>query len=309
MSGPRETVLVTTGNGMFGRALTARLAGRDDVEVVAMVRDASRFTAPASNVRSVTADMDRPDTLAAALHGVTRVFHATPMDEHITERGVAVIDAAVAEDARSRAAGGPGIRQFVYLSGAVDHAGDHLSTMHQRAIDHLAASGLAYEFSSPNSVLETSLLPYAQAIAAGELMGMSGDGRIGFVAVDDVARATAAILTGEPDTGHNHLLTGPAAVTMAEVAAAMSEALGRPVAYDDMTEDDFAAMLLSYGVAPDRQSLETTVLCHLRAWREGRAEVVTDEVERLTGTPAMTVREWAAAHRDAFSGPVAGADG
>lgn len=55
-------LLVTTGNGMFGRALIEQLVDRDDVEIRAMVRDRSKFTLSAANLEVVEGDMDNPAT-------------------------------------------------------------------------------------------------------------------------------------------------------------------------------------------------------------------------------------------------------
>ena len=72
------------------------LAGRDDVEVNAMVRNLDAFTTPAGNITAIKGDMDDPATLAAAVDGVTDVFLVSPMDERIATREINVIDAVVA---------------------------------------------------------------------------------------------------------------------------------------------------------------------------------------------------------------------
>ena len=69
-----KKLMVTTGNGMFGRALVDSLAGRADVEVNAMVRNLDAFDVHADNVTAVRGDMDDPASLAAAVDGVTDVF-------------------------------------------------------------------------------------------------------------------------------------------------------------------------------------------------------------------------------------------
>ena len=290
MATPR-TILITTAHGMFGSAIVRELAGRPDVVVRAMVRSRRPDDVDTGNVTYVEADLDDPESLPPVCDGITDAFLATPMDGRIAAREIALID-AVREAS-------PGAR-ILSVSGAVDHQGDALSEQHQRALDHLKASGLRWSIISPNSVMETSLLPYAGTIEDDAIFGMSGDGRIGLVALADVARVGADMLCRDDVDGQNFVCTGPAAVTMAEVCAAFSDVLGRTVRFYDLPEKELAALLMQHGGFADEQTLETEVLCHLRAWARGGANVVTDTVQQVTGNAPQDVRSWIATHRDAF---------
>jgi NAD(P)H dehydrogenase (quinone) len=287
---PHPVVLITTANGMFGGALVRELAGDARIQVRAMVRDRSKFTAHAPNVEAVTGDLDIPDSLVEPLTGVTHVFLTSPMDAHIAARETAVTAAA----ART------GTAHVLKLHGAVDHAGDPLARQHEQSIAALRSSGLPWTLISPSSVLETSLLPYAQLIAWNALVGISGTGRVGFVALTDVARVAAEVIRSAGYVGQNLLITGPAAVTLKQVADDLGAVIGRTVHYYDLPEEDFAQMLLTEGGYPSRDVLETTVLCHMRAWRDGRAELVADTVQTVTGQTPQSVRDWIAHHRDPF---------
>lgn len=153
---------------------------------------------------------------------------------------------------------------------------------------------------SPNSVMETSLLSQADSIKqTGKLWGSAGDGKVGLIAADDAAAAGVALLAGEPEEGRNYEVTGPAALTMADMAAAIG-ALGKPVGYEDMPEDAFRDMLVQYaGMTPEQA--EVGVLAHYRAWKRGDANLVTDTVEELTGRKPMALERWVAANVDAFT--------
>ena len=285
-----KRLLVTTGTGMFGQALIRQLLNHQEVQLRVMVRDSTRFTLTGSNIELVIADMDQPETLQAPTQGVTHVFLTSPMDERITARETAVIDAC-------KANGNPHV---INIYGAVKHEGDHLDQMHGVAIEHLKQSGLPWTMVSPSSVMETSFLPLAQMIPEGEVHWMSGDGKVGFVALDDVARVLTAVVHGQGHAGKNYECTGPYAESMPEVVEHLAAVLGKPIRYCDHDEQDFATMLLKEGLFPDRESMEIGLLCHLRAWREGRASLVTDTVEQITGIPAMTVMEWLRANRNLF---------
>jgi uncharacterized protein YbjT (DUF2867 family) len=98
------------------------------------------------------------------------------------------------------------------------------------------------------------------------------------------------------------MLTGPAAVDMYQVAADFSKVLGKQIPYNDMTDDDFANMVIKFGAFPDRETCEMQVLCHYRAWRRGDAAQVSDDFERVTGRKAESVLQWIEKHKDHFAG-------
>lgn len=292
-------VLVTTGNGMFGGALVTELAGDPEVAVRAMVRHEPKDPASASNVSYVTGNLDDPDSLARAVEGVTHVFLVSPMDEHVATREINMIDAAAAADSRPH---------VVKIYGAVNHRGDRLASLHEQSIERLKASGLTWTLVSPNSVMETALSSLAGTIKFDAIFGMSGHGRIGFVALEDVARLTAAVIRGDEGAGENLLVTGPAALDMYQVANAFSKALGRTIHYRDMPEDQLGAMFLEWGVFPNQEALEVGVLCHYRAWGRGDTDLVTDTCRRITGRDPISVTDWIDRNLDRFNVPQTEAD-
>jgi len=257
-----------------------------------MVRDRSKFTTTAPNLEVVEADMDDPASLVGPVSDVTHIFLTSPMDDHITTREVAVIDAA-------KAAGSPHV---IDIYGAVRHEGDRLDSMHVAAIDHLKGSGLPWTLVSPNSVMETSLGPYLEQLSMGAWMGVSGYGKVGMVALQDVARVLATVVMSEGHESQNYECTGPVAVDMPQIAATFADVLGKKIEYIDLPEDEFADMMLKHGGYTDRGELEINVLCHLRAWREGKADLVTDTVKQVTATPPMSIRDWVQANKQRFSG-------
>jgi uncharacterized protein YbjT (DUF2867 family) len=191
-----------------------------------------------AGAEAVVGDLDRPETLPAALNGVERVFLVTPMDLKGGARDSAVIEAA-------RTAG---VRHIVKLHGAVRHDGDVLDQQHQEAMRALRASELEWTLFSPQTVMETNLFGQADAVRqTGAMWGTAGEGRAAMVAADDCGRAGGVVMTTEGHEGREYAITGPAAVTFTEIAEAMTHVLGRPIAYNDLPEDDLKAALLESG--------------------------------------------------------------
>jgi uncharacterized protein YbjT (DUF2867 family) len=118
------------------------LIGRPDVLVRAMVRDRTKFHLVAPNIEVVTGDMDEPSSLVGPTRGVSHVFLTLPMDTHIADRQMAVIDALKAS----------GNSHVLNISGAVNDQGDELDQLHITAINHLKTSGLPRTLISTSSV-------------------------------------------------------------------------------------------------------------------------------------------------------------
>jgi NAD(P)H dehydrogenase (quinone) len=148
--------------------------------------------------------------------------------------------------------------------------------------------------------METSLLPLAYPVrSTGGTYGCAGDGRVGLVAADDAAAGGVALLAGAPEPGRDYQVTGPQALSSADIAAALGRALGRDVDYHDMSEDAFRDPLVQYaGMTPEQA--EIGVIAHYRAWREGGADLVTDTLRELTGREPTSIDACLQQHLDAF---------
>lgn len=98
-------------------------------------------------------------------------------------------------------------------------------------------------------------------------------------------------------------VTGPEVLDMYQVADLFSRALGREIHYRNLSEDDFATVMLNWGAFPDRDALEVGILCHFRAWGRSDADLVTDTCQQITGRDPMGVSEWINIHLSRFNTP------
>ena len=284
-------ILVTGATGMFGGGVTAQLAERG-VPVRAMAHRAERAESlKRPGVEPVVADLDRPETLDAALAGAETVFLVSPMDDRVQVRERNVLEAAQ----RAR------VRRIVKLHGAVEHHGDPLGSLHDASVEAIRQSGLEWALVSPTSVLETSLLstiPWIENVGA--IVASAGQGKVAHVAADDVTRAGAVVLAERDENGRDYVITGPELLTLGEVCEIMSRVTGRSIPYEDVSDQVLEKLLVEQaGMTPEQA--EIGVICHYRAWRNGDAEARTDTYQELTGETPTTVEQWIAAHRDAFA--------
>jgi uncharacterized protein YbjT (DUF2867 family) len=121
------------------------------------------------------------------------------------------------------------------------------------------------------------------------IRGPAGDGRVAAVAQDDIAEVAALVLR-EPaaHAGRSHDLTGPQALTLAEVATILTAATGRPVTYHPETVEEAYASRASYG-APG-WLLDAWVSTYT-AIAAGEMAAVSSAVPDLTGHPARTLEQ------------------
>ena len=119
--------------------------------------------------------------------------------------------------------------------------------------------------------------------------GPAGTGRVAAVARTDVIDAAAAVLA-DPGAHEDRActLTGPEALTMTEAARIMSEATGEDYRFQDETLEQARASRAGYG-APEWE-LEAWISPYT-AIAAGELAEVTDDVERLTGHPPLSLEQ------------------
>jgi uncharacterized protein YbjT (DUF2867 family) len=101
----------------------------------------------------------------------------------------------------------------------------------------------------------------------------------------------------DPHEGRAYDITGPAAITYAEVAQHISQVSGRTVEFRDTPADQVRDRLLGYGWS---EWTADGMLEVYAAYAKGLASAVTDEVEKATGRPAVDFGRFLAGHAAAF---------
>jgi uncharacterized protein YbjT (DUF2867 family) len=288
MTEPASPVLVTGATGNTGRAVAENLVHRG-TPVRAMVRaEADRGRLPAG-VQPVVADFDDPASIAAALHDAGRAYLVTPSSERAEAQQRRFADLAVQA----------GVRHLVVLSqlGADEQSPVRFLRYHAAVERHIRDLGIAYTFLRPNLFFQ-GLLAFARMIAAdGRFYAPIGDAKVSAVDVRDIAAVAAAALTETGHDGATYTLTGPAPITHAEIAAALTSALGRDITFIDAPPDMFAENL--QGILPPWQI--QGLLEDYAHYRRGEAASVSPAVAEITGRPGIDVRQFALDYAPAFA--------
>ncbi|MEU0255342.1 NAD(P)H-binding protein [Streptomyces sp. NPDC006184] len=272
MTATTGTTLVIGATGTTGSRVTALLTAAGH-----HVKAASRHASPVPGAQPASFDWRAPDTHAAALDGVDRVYLVPPPGDP----DPAAIMLPFLRQART-----VGVRRAVLLSSsAVPEGGPAVGAVH-RALPTLFDEWAVLR---PSWFMQnfTGTHPHAVSMREeGVIRTATGSGRVGFIDAGDIAAVAVHALTDAqaPDAGL--LLTGPEALGYDSVAAIITEATGRPVVHRRLSYDEMRDRLTAL-MPPEF----ATMLAGMdRAIAEGAEDRVTDTVQRVTGRPPRTFR-------------------
>lgn len=286
-------IAVSGPTGTVGRALVTELAARG-APCRLLVRPgaprADRADRPGDMVATDIADSRQ---LRRALTGVRRLFLLTPFGPDQGNLQVAMIEAAVQA----------GVEAVVKLS-ALGAAPDAVALVHRQhglSDEKLRNSGIEYAVLRPNAFMQNAVqwLPSIDRIDAVPIP--AGDARVSMIDARDIAAVAAALLTAPDFPTGTYDLTGPAAVTYADVARELSAVAGRTIRHLDLGPAEAAELMRRAGIP---QWAVAARLELYQSYRRGEAQMVTDTVPRFTGSTARGFADYAAELADRLRTPV-----
>ncbi len=279
-------ILVTGATGSIGQYLVRHLTTAG-APFKALVRDETKGHALGCDY--VVGDFDQPATLRAALTGVDRLFLNSPANPAMVRQQQAAIDAAVAAS----------VAHIVRVSApeASPHATLSMGRWHGEIDAHLTASGVGWSLLQPSYFMQNFLNNAATITSDGKIFGAFKDGRVAFIDCDDIAACGATLLMGSDPRQAAFMLTGPEALTFAEVAQTFSTRLGKTVTYVDLPVAQVVASMAARGMpAPLADDLGTI----MAAMAASTGTKTTTAVEDLTGRAPRTLDAFVAANVGAF---------
>ena len=284
-------ILVTGATGTNGREILKALAAAR-VPAKAMVRSADDASDLPPGMVPIEGDFDDEASLARALAGIERAFLLTPSTEHAEEQQKRYVAAAV----------NAGVRHIVKLSqfAAASDSPVRFLRYHAAVEEVIKASGLDWTFLRPNLFVQ-GLLQFAGMIRDKQMFTAPiGDARVSVVDVRDNAAVAAAALTQEGHAGRTYTLTGPEALSHAEMAERLSAATGCAIRFVDASDDDLRHAMAGVGM-PEWQIEGLIEDC--AHYARGEASVIEQGVRQATGRPARDFGGFARDYAGAFGKP------
>ena len=284
----------------MGGIVTRLLLDRG-LRVRAMVRreDERAAALRAAGADVVVGDLLEPGDVYRVVNGCRRVYFAMSVSAGYLEATVNM--AAVAREVGVDAL--LNMSQMTVSQMSIQHTTPSTQQrQHWLGEQALRWSGLPVVTIRPTAFLDLLFLRFAAPTIRerGRIELPFGRGKTSPVATADVASVVAAILAEPgPHLGRIYELTGPRSQDMDGVAREYSDALNREVTYHDMPPDEWERYLKKQGL-PDHVTRHLLTMAELH--RAGRYDRLADGVERVTGRPAMSIREFVSLHAEAFGG-------
>jgi uncharacterized protein YbjT (DUF2867 family) len=284
----RDLILVTGATGNTGSALLRQLEGRT-LNIRAMVRKPDTAARGGSSAAFVPGDFDDSRSLEAALAGVTRAYLVTPSSPDAEAQQLRFVELAAAA----------GVTHLVKLSQlAADEASPVRFLRYHAAVERrIRELGIGFTFLRPNLYFQ-GLLAFQPMIAKeGRFVAPIGDARVSAVDVRDIAAVAAVVLTQSGHEGRTYTITGPTAVTHADMASAIGEAVGRDVAFVNVPPEAFGGAFTAAGVPPWQMEGLLEDYAH---YARGEAAAVHSSVRDVTGVEPRDIRTFARDYARAF---------
>jgi len=216
-------ITVTGSTGTIGSELV-RLLSAAGAPTRAVYRNAKN-TPSLRGVVWLKADLRAESVLEPVLAGTTRLFLLSGNDAGFGKLQIETL----------RAAQRLGIEHVVKLSalGASNHSNSSIAREHWEVEQALQQSTMTWTILRPHSFMQNWFGEVADSVRAeGAIYSPIDDGRVPYIDTRDIAAVGAeALLTPGPHAGRKYFLTGVEAVGFADVAAALSEAIGRTVSF------------------------------------------------------------------------------
>jgi uncharacterized protein YbjT (DUF2867 family) len=277
-------IVVVGGTGRVGRQVVSQLAARG-LPVRAVSRGLNPGSLPPA-VEAVRADLADPGSLEPHLKGAQSMFLLWPFTS-------AEVTASLAPKVAEMAA--RHVARVVYLSAqpAADQP-DSFWALVEHAIEE---SGIEWTFLRPSGFAANTLM-WAHQIRSGNVVRWPfGAARRALIDERDIASVAVRALTEDGHAGARDVLSGPEVLTQAGQLAAIGDAIGRDLTWEELPKDAaLEALTAAWG---DRAFAETAV--DAWEWFVDHPETVSPEVRAITGAPARSFADWAADNAAEFS--------
>ncbi|QJD80355.1 SDR family oxidoreductase [Spirosoma rhododendri] len=282
-------IVITGATGSIGSEL-CRLLAADNTPCRAIYRKESQQPFfDALELEAVRADFDDIDSMRRAMQDCTNLFLLTAPDQRHVEREIVMIRLAVES----------GVQHIVKVSTANTNQSSALAYARSHAqIDHyLRGQPIDWTILRPTGFMQ-NFIEYAHPIGKGILPHMLGDGQISYIDLRDIALVARHVLTQPGHANATYYLTGPAALTVSDVAAELTAGLGHPVRAVNQSEADTRQALIYAGL----DAWYTDALIEqFRIGANGGEIDTTGEVARLTGRAPRTLRQFVRDYKNQFT--------
>ncbi|WP_437683541.1 NAD(P)H-binding protein [Sorangium sp. So ce131] len=281
--------LVTGATGNVGKEVVEELLAAGE-KVRVFTRDERKVARWGARVEKAVGDFARPDTVAAALAGVTAAFLLPSADAEGHEHVRGFLAAA-------QERGAP--RVVLLSSFSAGSPTNLLARRHAEREQLVRASGLRWTFVRPGTFMSNTF-QWARSIKAERVVyNPHGDGKTAPIAPRDIGAVAARAMVAQDLLGEALELTGPELLSTPEQVEILARVLGTPLRRVDVSVDAAKRRMIEAGTPASLAEAVGELIERIRA---GNAAVQTDTVERVTGRKPRTFEAWAREHAPVWTG-------
>lgn len=288
-------ILVTGATGTVGTEVVRKLAeGKHPTRAFVRNRTQARQVAH-PGVEVVEGDFTKPKTFTHALEGVETLFLLIPSSEHVEEQQCSFVEAARKSN----------VKHIVKISqlGAHEKAHGRFQRYHGAVENYIIKSKIPYTFLRPNLFMQ-GLMNFRPTIASqGVFFAPISHARISLVDVRDIGKVAAKTLTEPHPDNRVYELTGPEALTHAEIAEQLSQAVGKPIRHVEVSSETMKDALLKSGI---QEWQADGIVEDYEHYRKGEAEQVTTAIRDVTGHDATSFAQFALDYSGKFASKAVG---
>jgi len=280
------TYLITGATGDVGARVVELLLQRGDRPRVFVREEKKARSRFGDRVDIFVGDLADPVSLRTALEGADALF--------LVNIGPQI---PVRDEAAARVAKAVGVKHLVKLSSMDVKQRLAIGAWHERGEAAILASGIAFTFLQPTGFM-SNLLAWAPSIKSeGVVRSSTGDGRRAFIHSDDIAAVATKALTTREYVGESMPISGPEALTFAEVTEKLGTAIGKRLKFQPISDEEARQRYAASGASTEETEAHVSLW---RAIREGRLAQVSDTVERVLGRRPIRMDQWAMENAAAF---------
>src|SRR5262245_43588025 len=291
-------ILLTGATGLAGSFIANEFVRqRERVRILVRNRAKAAELEKVPTVEIVEGDMSRPSSLGPALDSVDRALMISASSMDMVETQNTFIDACKTA----------GVRHVIKFSGfdARPDTTFPFGLMHKEIEEHLEKSGLAWTHLRPTGFMQEYLREAPSIINEGAFYLALGEVKLNPIDLVDVGKVGFSLLRNGGHEGMRLPMTGPEALTIAEVADRISRAIGRTVRYVAVSPIERRQALIAYGIPPEfADALDKQVEERLKGGAESRVDLSTHQ---LFGVKPTTFLEFAQRNAEALRGAAAAA--
>ena len=282
-------ILVTGAGGTVGTELVKALSASGARFRAAYNSPRKVDQARRDGLDAVPIDYAKPQTVASALAGV----------DHLFLLGAGAVGQTEAEIGAVREAKKAGVDHIVKLSvWGADGEAFSFAKVHRPVELEIEASGMGWTLLRPNGFMQNVVNFFAATIQSQGAFYIPSRGcRISHVDVRDIAAVAVKALREPGHMGKAYTLSGPEALTYGEIAGKLSAAVGKPIRYVDIPDEDFRKGAIGAGMP---EAYVDAMLSLFHFYETGHASAVSPDIERVTGRKATGFDQFARDHAGAL---------